>query len=98
MALGGARPGAGRPKGTSNRPQIRDHFTDDDVKEVVEMLKTHMAEDMTVLKFVAEQLFGKAPQQLEIGGPDGAPLETNLSASDKAAITELRDLLKQRAA
>jgi hypothetical protein len=36
------------------------------VKEVVEMLKSNMAGDMTVLKLVAEQLFGKAAQQLEL--------------------------------
>lgn len=54
--------------------------------------------DDTILKFVAEQLFGKAAQSLEVGGPNGEPLETNLSASDRSAIKELRGLLKQRAA
>lgn len=52
----------------------------------------------TMLKFVLEQVFGKAAQQLEIGGKEDKPLETNLSASDRKAITELRDLLKQRRA
>lgn len=70
---GGKRPGAGRPKGSSNRPQIRDYFTPKDVQEVVEMLKTHMVDDMNLLRFVAEQIFGKAAQT--ISGPDGGPIQ-----------------------
>lgn len=55
MAVGGKRPGAGRPRGSTNRPQLRDHFTEQDVKDVSELLKTHMVEDMNVLKFVADE-------------------------------------------
>jgi hypothetical protein len=47
---------------------------------------------------MGDQLFGKAAQQLELTDPEGAPLETNLSATDREAINSLRDLLKQRAA
>jgi len=69
MAKGGKRPGAGRPKGSVMRPQLRDYFTKKDRREVVDMLKTHMVDDMNLLKFVAEQLFGKAPQPIS-GDPD----------------------------
>ena len=72
MAKGGKRLGAGRPVGSSNRPQIREHFTEQDVKDVIELLKTHMVDDMNLLKFVAEQLFGKAIQP--VGKPDGCSL------------------------
>jgi hypothetical protein len=34
------------------------------MKDVIELLKTHMVDDMNVLKFVAEQLFGKAMQPI----------------------------------
>ena len=64
MKNGGRRPGAGRPKGSVTRPQLRDYFTEEDRLEVVDMLKTHMVDDMNLLKFVAEQLFGKAPQPI----------------------------------
>ena len=37
------------------------------------MLKTRMVDDMNLLKFVAEQLFGKAAQT--ISGPDGGPIQ-----------------------
>lgn len=36
------------------------------------MLKTHMVDDVNLLKFVAEQLFGKAMQP--VGNPDGGRL------------------------
>ena len=42
-----------------------------------------------------DRAYGKAAQSLEIGGPGGEPLTTNLSESDRSAITELRNLLKQ---
>ena len=32
---GGRRTGAGRPPGSSNKPKIRDHITDEDVKALV---------------------------------------------------------------
>lgn len=74
MAKGGKRPGAGRPKGSYNRPQIRDYFTEEEVKELVEMIKTHMVDDMTLLKFVAEQIFGKAVQPISGDPIDRTPI------------------------
>lgn len=95
----GARPGAGRPKGSYTRPQLRDALTHEQIDALVR--KAHdMAEqgDTTMLKFILEQVYGKAPQQLEVAGPDGEPLAANLSASDRRAIDSLRDILRQRAA
>lgn len=74
MARGGKRTGAGRPTGSVTRPQLRNYFTEKDRKEVVEMLKTHMVDDMVLLKFVAEQLFGKAPQSVHTEDEDGKVL------------------------
>lgn len=61
-------------------------------------MKERALVDDGMLKFVGEQLFGKAAQQMEISGPEGEPLTTSLSASDRKAIDSLRDLLKQRRA
>lgn len=69
MALGGKRPGAGRPKGSVTKPQFRDYFTEKERVELIDMIKTHMVDDMRLLQFAAEQIFGKAPQTLET--PDG---------------------------
>lgn len=85
----------GRPKGSFTRPQIRDFFTEEEIKAFVESAKIEAQKDPTMRKFLLEQIFGKAAQQMEISGPEGEPLTANLSASDRKALTELRDLLKQ---
>lgn len=74
MAKGGKRPGAGRPKGSVTRPQLRDYFTEEEVKQMVEMIKTHMVDDMTLLKFAAEQIFGKAVQPISGDPIDRTPI------------------------
>ena len=33
---GGKQPGAGRPKGSVTRPQIRDYFTQEDIRNLVD--------------------------------------------------------------
>jgi hypothetical protein len=38
MAKGGARPGAGRPKGSKNIPTFREYVSEDDRKEFVEFV------------------------------------------------------------
>lgn len=65
----------GRPKGSTTRPQIRNYFSEEDVENIVEMLKTHMVDDMQLLKFVSEQIFGKATQNVEMTGADGGPIQ-----------------------
>lgn len=55
----------GRPKGSTTKPQFRDYFTEQDRKDLVEMIKTHMVDDMNLLKFAAEMNFGKAPQAID---------------------------------
>lgn len=64
MAKGGARPGAGRPKGSTTRPQLREYFNKKEIRQLVEDLKERAKTDSTILKFLGEQVFGKAPQPL----------------------------------
>lgn len=71
MTNGGKRPGAGRPKGSTTRPQIRSYFTDKEIREVIDALKKRMSQDPQILKFVAEQIFGKATQTLNTEDADG---------------------------
>lgn len=66
MAKGGARPGAGRPKGSITRPQLRDFYTDKEIKDFVADLKKSAKKDPGLKKFVAEQLFGKAQQSVDL--------------------------------
>lgn len=75
---GGARPGAGRPKGesitTKARRKFADYFTEEEVKQLIADIKAGMMADPNLAKFVAEQLFGKAPQRMEVSGPEGKPI------------------------
>jgi hypothetical protein len=73
MANGGARPGAGRPKGSTNIPSFRDYVTEKDRKTFVEfVLATYMA-DMRLATWMGDQLFGKAAQP--VTGPNGGPIQ-----------------------
>ena len=74
MARGGRRVGAGRPTGSTTRPQIRDFFSDDEIKALVEDLKKTAKKDVTVKKFLAEQIFGKAVQPISGDPIDRTPI------------------------
>jgi len=62
---GGKREGAGRKKGSTVRPQLRDSFTEDELKEFAQSLKERVKTDSVIAKFVGEQIYGKAPQPIE---------------------------------
>lgn len=64
MARGGIRPGAGRKKGSTVRPQLRDYYTPAELKKFMDTLKKQALIDPTIMKFVAEQLMGKAVQPI----------------------------------
>lgn len=61
---GGKRPGSGRKPGPQ-KPLFRDYFTEQDRLDMIEMIKTHMVDDMKLLQFAAEMNFGKAPQSID---------------------------------
>jgi hypothetical protein len=63
----------GRPKGSTTRPQIRDYFAEKEIAALVSELKERAKTDSMILKFLAEQVFGKAPQPLT--GPGGGAIQ-----------------------
>lgn len=70
---GGKRKGAGRKLGSTTKPQIRDFLNETKVKELVKKAEDMAkAGDPTMLKFVLEQVFGRATQT--IGGDKDNPL------------------------
>jgi hypothetical protein len=81
-----------------NIPTFREYVIEDDRKRFVEFVLSTYMESERLTTWMGDQLFGKAAQQLELTGPEGAPLETNSWASDRSTIDSLRNLLKQRAA
>lgn len=69
MAKGGRQPGAGRPKGMTNRPVFRNAVTEAQANRLINKA-IQMADEgnETMLKFVLEQIYGKAVQPV---GNDG---------------------------
>lgn len=76
---GGAREGAGRPKGSTNKLKVIDFFTVEERMELVAKVKEMVLEadkpDRDMAKFLWEQIFGKATQRNEITGEDGERLQ-----------------------
>jgi hypothetical protein len=73
MAKGGARPGAGRKKGSTTVPQFRNYVSDAERKKFVEFILDSYMGDMRLAVWLGDQLFGRAPQPLT--GPDGGAIE-----------------------
>ncbi len=69
---------AGRPQGSTNLPKIRDYIDKDQIEKLVNLcLKSAFEKkDITMQKFLVEQLFGKAPQTMDLtsGGEKIIPL------------------------
>ncbi len=72
MAKGGARKGAGRPKGAAML-KLHELMKKKDIDQFVEWLLTSYMDDSRVAIWMADHLFGKAPQP--ITGPDGGPVQ-----------------------
>jgi hypothetical protein len=66
MAKGGKRPGAGRPKGSVTKPQLRTYFDKKEIAALVIQLKERAKTDSTILKFIGEQIFGKPAQTFDL--------------------------------
>jgi len=70
----------GRPKGSTTRPQIKDYFNEEDIMKLISQLKTKAKEgDTHVLKFLGEQIFGRAVQPQEHSGKDGEAIEVAIT-------------------
>ncbi len=89
---GGKRPGAGRPKGSSRRPKITDHFSDKEIKNLIKQAKAEAKKDIGMLKFLLEQLFGKARQTVVGGDSDDNPIALDITIK-KEINRKLDDLL-----
>lgn len=71
MAQGGKRIGAGNKAGAI-RPSIREYWSQKDINDYFVFLKKNYKKDPSLIKFVGEQLMGKAVQP--IGNDEGKPL------------------------
>lgn len=82
MPLGGRRAGSGRKPGVSKttllKRKFQDYFDEKEVKNIIRLVKEQAKEKPELLKLIVEQLFGKAPQRMQITGKDGESLVLNL--------------------
>ena len=64
---GGKRPGAGRPAGSITKPRLSDYINEQEARVLIQKAKD-MAEkgDSSMIKFILEQLFGKAIQPTDM--------------------------------
>jgi hypothetical protein len=63
-----------RPRGSYTRPQIKDYIGNEDIIELTNLaVKKAKGGDVVLLKFLLEQVYGKAPQPLT--GNDGEVLQ-----------------------
>lgn len=74
---GGKRPGAGRPKGSTNKLRVTDFFNGDERDELIAAAKekVFVNKDKEMIKFLFEQLFGKSTQRTELTGAEGEALQ-----------------------
>lgn len=71
---GGFRKGGGRPKGSTSRPALRDYYSQEELEEFIAQLKRQAKVNPKIAVFVAEQIFGKAPQPISGDGEDMTPI------------------------
>lgn len=62
---GGARPGAGRKPGVSDRPKLINYWNEADVVAYFDYLKKNYKKSDRLATFVGEQLMGKAVQPID---------------------------------
>ena len=83
---------AGRPQGSTNLPKIRSYISKGQIEKLVRLcLKSALVtKDVTMQKFLVEQIFGKAPQTMDLtsGGEKIIPIYGGVSKhnSDKKNI------------
>ena len=87
MSYGGKREGAGRKKGSTKRPQLRDYITEEEVKKLVKTAKEQAKDKPEILKFVLEHIFGKAPQMIDGNVAGEIRLLIAKEVADKHEIT-----------
>jgi len=73
MRKGGARKGAGRPKGATTLIKAIDYFNEDELRKFWNDLKERAKTDNKIALYFAEQFTGKAPQA--ITGLDGGAVQ-----------------------
>lgn len=82
-----------RTKGATHKPRITDYIDRKQVDALVaKAMEMATNGDQQMLKLMIEQYFGKAPQAMEITGPDGGAIE--ITTKSDAELAKLAGLKK----
>lgn len=86
---GGARPNSGpKPKADTLKAvkkQFREYFTEEDIADVMFKVKAQMDNKPEILKLAVEQIFGKAPQSIN--------MDMNAQVTISTLENSIKDLL-----
>lgn len=81
MENGGARKGAGRPKGSFTTPRFSQYVTDEERQKFADWAVEHYQKDMRLALWMGDQLFGKPLQAVDVKTEDVTP--------ERSAVQEL---------
>lgn len=71
---GGKREGAGRKKGTTDLPKIKDNLTTEQIEEITKHYFERAKDDNRVLTHLIDHIYGKPKQALVGGDEDDNPI------------------------
>lgn len=72
----------GRPAGSKNKIRFKDNLTPKEITRLVELAKKRAETDGSILKFLLEQVFGKAVQVL--GNESNEPFKLQIMRAAEA--------------
>jgi hypothetical protein len=83
MTHGGKRKNAGRKEGEAIpsliKRKFKDYYSEKEIIDIINLAKVKAKEHPDVLKYVLDQLFGKAPQNIQMTGEDGGKIQIEVS-------------------
>lgn len=101
--VGGARPGAGRPKGAPNKAgrelrELAQQYTETALAALVKIAKTGESESARVSAATAllDRGYGRPAQAIEHSGPDGEAIQIGKATADAADFTSAISRLAAR--
>jgi hypothetical protein len=83
---GGIRPNAGRPKGSTNKFKITEYMTPEEIDRMVKLFLSQAKRSPQLMRFLMEQIFGKAIQQSKISGFNDEPIVINMISYKDAVV------------
>ena len=96
---GGKREGAGRPDGARSKAKITDYMSEGEIDEMVNLFISQCREKPDLMKFLMEQIFGKARQNIGLdGGEENKPISIlqNVIQRKKESMSPVREEFNEK--